>query len=128
MGREITRVLVADQVDPVRVGLKVLLSQAEGLKVTGEATTVTGAFELITVQRPDLILLEWGLPGTEGRPTVKMLRAARPEMTVIALSANPDARREALDAGADAFVSKLDPPDRLLATMHDCVAKRSTLR
>jgi DNA-binding NarL/FixJ family response regulator len=128
MDSETTRVLIADQIDPVRAGLKVLLSQADELTVTGEATTVSGAVELVTEQRPDLILLEWGLPGPEGGSIVNMLRTTRPGMAVIALSANPDAHREALDAGADAFVSKLDPPDRLLATMRDCMAKRDTSR
>lgn len=120
-----TRVVVADQLEPVRAGLRLLLGQAHGLTVTGEACTAESLVALTNERKPDLVLLEWGLPGSQFRTIVRKLRAARPEMSVIALSANPEVRREALDAGADAFVSKLDPPERLLATMHDCVAKHS---
>jgi DNA-binding NarL/FixJ family response regulator len=120
-----TRVLIADRLEPVRAGLRLLLSQAHGLTVAGEASTAEGVVMLTNERKPDLVLLEWGLPGSQSSAVVRNVRAARPEMPVIALSANPEVAREALDAGADAFVSKLDPPERLLAAMHDCVAKHS---
>jgi DNA-binding NarL/FixJ family response regulator len=41
-----------------------------------------------------------------------------PNLLVVVLSGRPEVRREALAAGADAFVSKVDPPERLLAALH----------
>ena len=49
---------------------------------------------------------------------------ASPESFVVALSGLPEARREALAAGADAFVSKGDPPEKLLAAVRGCRRKR----
>jgi DNA-binding NarL/FixJ family response regulator len=124
MEREATTVLIADRLPQVRAGLRLLLDQSTEWSVAGEVANAASAAKVATERRPDLVLLEWGLPGAKRGAIIGVLRAARPEVTVVALSADPDARRDALNAGADGFVSKLDPPDRLLATMRDCVARK----
>jgi hypothetical protein len=48
---------------------------------------------------------------------LSLLRGACPDLCVIALSGRPEARQAAIYAGADAFVSKADPPERLLMTI-----------
>ncbi len=67
---------------------------------------------------PDLLLLDWELPGMNGRDLLLQVRALCPHVKVIALSVTPEAREEALAAGADGFVSKGDPPDCLLMAIH----------
>ena len=124
MNRDTTSVLIADKVPHVRSALRLLLCQASDFAVVGEAADTAHAAALALEQCPDLVLLEWELPGQNGSSAVTKLEAAQPGLTVIAVSARPEARGAALAAGADAFVSKLDPPERLLATMRDCVAKR----
>jgi len=64
---------------------------------------------------PDLVLLDWELPGLAGPRLLITLRATCPDLLVIVLSGRPGAQRAALAAGADAFASKSDPPERLLA-------------
>jgi DNA-binding NarL/FixJ family response regulator len=66
---------------------------------------------------PDLLLLGWELPGLAGADLLPALRRACSNLCVIVLSGRPEARREALAAGADAFVSKVAPPERLLAAI-----------
>ena len=85
----------------------------------GEAEDVEQALEQVTGQRPDLVLLDWELPGQNGDSALVELRTAQPELVVIVLSGRPEARRAALAAGADAFVSKGDPPERLLAVVDE---------
>jgi DNA-binding NarL/FixJ family response regulator len=111
------RVLIADDEPRVRSALRLLLRQHPGIAVTGEANNVELALELAARQRPDLVLLDWELSGRNGTTTLKRLRAVRQGIMVIALSGRPEARRAALDAGVDAFVSKGDPPERLLSTL-----------
>lgn len=124
MGDNETRVLIADKVPHIRSALRLLLCQAPDVIVVGEAADVEHAVALAQEQRPDLVLLEWELPGQNGSFAVTEMEAARPGLMVIALSARLEARRAALAAGADVFVSKLDPPERLLAAVRDCAGRK----
>jgi DNA-binding NarL/FixJ family response regulator len=108
------RILVADDLAQVRYALRILLHHESGLQVVAEAAD---AEELLTLTRafaPDLLLLQWRLDGGSGADLMPRLRRICPGLHIIALSAQPEARRPALDAGADAFVCKADPPERLL--------------
>jgi DNA-binding NarL/FixJ family response regulator len=100
--------------------LRLVLCQSQDLIVVGEAANAESAVALAQQMRPDVILVEWELPGANGIPVAAVLKAAGSRPAVIATSARPEARRAALAAGADAFVSKLDPPERVLAAMREC--------
>lgn len=126
------RVLIADDQPQVRSALRLLLKQEPGVTVVGEAEDTQQALELADGQRPDLVLLDWELPGpwsagplkNAGQRLLPALRARCPRVTVVALSGRPEARQAALDAGADAFVSKGDPPERVLATVKNCIREQ----
>ena len=108
------RVLLADDQAPVRSALGLLLAQELDIDVVGEADASNSLLHRVEQTRPDLVLLDWELPGTA--PTLlPALRARCPGIKVIALSGQPGARQAALHAGADAFVSKMDPAEYLLA-------------
>ena len=114
------RVLVADNDVRVRSALQTLLKQEPGLMV-GECSDLESLVVQSKEFNPDLVLLDWEL---RGRPATALLFAAhapnfRPK--TIVLSGRPEAEQAALAAGADAFVSKADPPDRLLSTLRELV-------
>ncbi|MBC7334651.1 MAG: response regulator transcription factor [Clostridia bacterium] len=111
------RVLIADGRARVRSALRLLLIQEPGVSVVGEAEDAARALSLALERRPDLVLLDWELPPLGGPAVLARLRTARPGLAVIALSGWPEARRAALASGVDAFVSKGDPPERLLAAV-----------
>ena len=111
------RILVADGQSKVRHALCVLLKQQPGLEIVGEAAS---ALELLTQTekcRPDLILLHWRLRDLTTFDLLPVLRRRCPGLRLIALSARRETCQAAMDAGADAFVCKMDPPDRLLAAI-----------
>ena len=114
------RVLLADDQTKVRSALRLLLEQEPGLSVVGEAAEAEDLLVQVEVTQPDLVLLDWELPGLRTDDRLSVLRALCPQLKVIALSGQPEARRAALSAGADAFVSKGEPPERLLAALEDC--------
>ena len=114
------RVLLADDQSKVRSALRLLLEQQPGTQVLGEAVDTTGLLDWVTVTCPDVVLLDWELPGLGVDRLLPTLRELCPCLKVIALSGRPEARQAALDAGVDAFVSKGDPPERLLAAVNDC--------
>jgi DNA-binding NarL/FixJ family response regulator len=120
MGENRIRVLIADDHPRVRSALRLLLQEELDAIVVGEASNLEQAMELAGVKEPDLVLLDWELLAQDGANALTGLRTALPGLAVIALSGRPGARRKALAAGADAFVSKGDPPERLLTSVHNC--------
>jgi DNA-binding NarL/FixJ family response regulator len=114
------RILLADDQPKVRFALRVLLDRQPGLQVETEAVDADELLAQAQATGPDLVLLSWELPGLAAPGSLSALHRACPGLLVIALSGRPEARRAALDAGADAFVSKGDPPERLLAAIADC--------
>ncbi len=100
------------------------MEQEPGMNVVGEAAEADDLLAQVEATQPDLVLLDWELPDQGGAATLAGLRTAQPGLVVIALSGRPEARQAALDAGADAFVSKGDPPERLLAAVDDCCCQR----
>jgi DNA-binding response OmpR family regulator len=113
------RILLADDQPKVRFALRVLLERQSGYEVVGEAISAEDTLAQVQASSPDLVLIGWELPGLAGMDLLPALRRSRPGLIIIALSGRPEARRVALTAGADAFVSKADPPERLLAAIAD---------
>ena len=111
------RVLIADDQPTVRYALRILLGNQVGVEIVGEAEN---AGELILQTRktyPDLVLLDWELPGLAEAGSLVRLRQVSQGLIVIALSGRSESRRAAMAVGVNAFVSKVEPPERLLAAM-----------
>ena len=111
------RILLADDEPRVRFALRVLLEREPGFAVVGEAVDRSGLLDLVALTLPDLVLLGWELPGLAAAHPLALLRRIHPDVSVIALSVRSEARHAALSAGANAFVSKADPPERLMAAI-----------
>jgi DNA-binding NarL/FixJ family response regulator len=118
------RILLADGRPKVRFALRVLLERRPQLEVVGEVSNVYQLLAQVGMICPDLVLLGWELPGLAVLDSLKLLYSACPGLSVIALSGRPEARQAALGAGADGFVSKTDPPERLIAAIDACCANR----
>lgn len=101
-----------------RSALRLLLEQ-EGFDVVGEASDADELLMMLAAAKPHLLLLDWGLPGSRGDELLSSLRNLRPDLVVIALSGRPEVRKVALSAGARSFVSKGDPPEKLLNALSE---------
>ena len=108
------RVILADDQAKVRSALRLLLEHRPDVEILGEAVDATGLLDWVKAVCPDLVLLAWELPGLPAAALLPLLHNHCPGLRVIALSSRPEAHQAALDAGADAFVSKGDPPEKLL--------------
>lgn len=116
------RVVVADSRHRVRSALRLLLELEQPLQVAGEATTMTELVQLVSLTRPEIVLLDWELPGLActGIPAgseqhiVQTLRKAAPGVLVVALSGRPEARQDALRSGVDMFICKGNHPGELM--------------
>ena len=120
------RVLVAEGQSKVRFAIRVLLARQAGCEIVGETENAEELLVKAEATRPDLVLLCWELPGLAKTDVLASLRKASPGVYIVTLSGWPDTRRAALGAGADAFVSKADPPERLLEAVHSCGCRQAT--
>jgi two-component system, OmpR family, KDP operon response regulator KdpE len=111
------RVLVIDDEPPIRKLLRVGLS-AHGYQIT-EASNGKMALELFDEQRPDLIVLDLGLPDMQGHELLRTIRARNDSVPIVVLSSRDDeaGKVQALDSGADDYVTKPFGMDELLARM-----------
>lgn len=115
------RILLADDQNKVRYALRILLCQQPGLEIVGEAPTADDLMMQLRSACPDLTLLDWELPGLAEAGGLAAIRRLCPRVEVVVLSSRPGAGRAAQAAGAHAFVSKSDPPERLLAAVRACI-------
>jgi DNA-binding NarL/FixJ family response regulator len=111
------RVLIADNQPKVRLALRILLEQEHAVIGFGEASDICGLLAEINATCPDLVLLDWGFPGLSGLDLLAAMRRVCPDLRVIALSSQPDEAQTIMDAGVDAFVSKTDLPEQVLAAI-----------
>ncbi|MEO7079045.1 MAG: response regulator [Rhodococcus sp. (in: high G+C Gram-positive bacteria)] len=118
-----TRVLVVDDEPQIVRALRINLS-ARGYDVV-TADTGTGALRAIASERPDVVVLDLGLPGLGGLEVLAGLRGWS-DVPVIVLSARTDSsdKIEALDAGADDYVTKPFGMDEFLARLRVAVRRR----
>jgi two-component system response regulator NreC len=103
-----TRILIADDHPVLRSGLRVLLGADPDLEVVGEAGTGEEALRLAEELRPDVVLLDIGMPGESGIETVRRLKAKLPELVVLFLTVHEEEGMllEALGAGGDGYLIK----------------------
>jgi DNA-binding NarL/FixJ family response regulator len=87
--------------------------------IVGEATAAAEALTLAATVRPDVILVDLGLPDGDGIDLVRSLRQMLPEArcVVLTLDDSPQQRSRALSTGAIGFVGKHEPTDVLLAAI-----------
>jgi two-component system, OmpR family, KDP operon response regulator KdpE len=111
------RVLVIDDEPPIRKLLRVGLS-AHGYE-TLEAANGQTALVLLSEQKPDLVILDLGLPDMEGNELLRAIRGRNDGVPIVVLSSRDDeaGKVQALDSGADDYVTKPFGMDELLARM-----------
>ena len=103
-----TRVLIADDHPVLRSGLRILLAADPDLEVVGEAGTGEETLLLAEELRPDVVLLDIGMPGESGIETVRRLKAKLPALRVLFLTMHEEEGMllEALNAGGDGYLIK----------------------
>ena len=108
------RVLVVDDDADVRAALRLVLLQQPDIATVSIVDSVDNLLVQVVASAADVVLLDWDGCASDAGDSVLLARRLRPELAVIALSARPEARQHALVSGATAFVSKGDPPERVL--------------
>ncbi|MFJ9854497.1 response regulator [Streptomyces sp. NPDC101150] len=110
------RILIVDDQQLVRMGLRMLFEQAQDIEIQGEADNGAEAVRLAERLTPDVILMDLRMPGMDGITATRRILATRPATRVVALTTfdDDDHLFPALAAGACGFLVKDTPPTKLL--------------
>jgi DNA-binding NarL/FixJ family response regulator len=108
------RILIADRQEATRSALRMLLHEEDGLRVVSEAADSEDLVRQLATVLPDVIVLDWDLPGAPVEKLLTRIRDLDHHIHVVVLSARPEDATKVLEAGADAFFSKAHPPRQLV--------------
>ncbi len=113
------RLFLVDDHAVVRSGLRMLLATEEDVDIIGEAGTAAEALAATTDLKPDVILMDIGLPDKSGIDATRDIKAQFPEVAIVALTIHEDEEYffKMLEAGASGYVPKRAAPEELLTAI-----------
>jgi DNA-binding NarL/FixJ family response regulator len=120
-------VLLADDHDLVRHGLRVLIAQEPGWKICGEAKTGTEAVQTAIRLRPQIAVVDYKLPGLDGLEVTRRIRKCLPDCEVLIFTGSGESDeliREAFASGAKGFILKTDAGKFLLDALRSLAEHR----
>jgi len=108
MAQHVCRIVLVDDHDVVRAGLKALFDAAGDLEIVGEASTSAEAIRRTGLESPDVVILDVRLPDGSGIDTCREIKKRWPSTSVLILTsyADEDALLESSDAGASGYILK----------------------
>ena len=111
------RVLIVDDQPRARQSLQALLATKFQPLEMHEAANGAEAMKSVEEWLPDIVLMDARMPELDGIEATRRIKRQRPRLTVIVLSMYAEYKSDALAAGADGFITKGEPPERLLAVL-----------
>jgi len=114
-----TRLLLVDDHAVVRSGLRMLLENEHEIEIVGEAGNAEEAIEAATHLKPNLILMDIGLPDLSGIDATREIKKRLPDVSIVALTIHEDEEYffKMLEAGASGYVPKRAAPEELLTAI-----------
>ena len=113
------RILLVDDHEVVRVGVRALIDRQPGMEVVGEASNVRDALRQTGQLLPDVVVLDIRLPGGSGLDACRQIKTNHPEIRIIILTSFPDDEVlfDAIACGADGYVLKQIGSDDLIQAL-----------
>jgi DNA-binding NarL/FixJ family response regulator len=123
------RVLIVDDDDLMRAGLRGVLSSNDGIEVVGEARDGRDALYRARMLKPDVVLMDVRMPDLDGISATRELLATAPQVRVVVLTTfeQDDYIFGALSAGASGFLLKRSKPEELITAIHTVAAGEALL-
>ncbi|MFF0866624.1 response regulator [Nonomuraea sp. NPDC003560] len=123
------KVVIADDEDLIRAGLRVIIDAEPGLRVVGEAGDGAAVLPVVRRERPDVVLMDVRMPAMDGIQATRRLVTLDdpPKVLVVTTFENDDHVYDALRAGASGFLLKRTRPDDLIQAIRLVAAGESLL-
>lgn len=117
-------ILIVDDHDIVRDGLKMLISEHEDMVVAGEADNGKTAISLLQKGEWDVVLLDMSMPGRSGTDLIKQIRAEKPKLPVLIISMHKEEQYAArtLQSGASGYLCKINASEKLIDAIRKVVS------
>ncbi|WP_457093257.1 response regulator [Microvirga sp. P5_D2] len=121
-----TRILIADDHDVVRSGVRTILEGHGGWEIVGEARDGKEAIDRALATRPDIVVIDYGLPLINGVEVTRQIRSRLPgvEVLVFTMHDTDSLIRDVLEAGARGFLLKSDAMQFLVAAVESLTAHK----
>jgi two-component system response regulator NreC len=118
------RLILVDDHEVVRSGLRMLLASESEIEIVAEAGSAVEAIAAVQEHQPDVVLMDIGLPDMSGIDATKELKKTNPESAVVALTIHEDEEYffRMLEAGASGYVPKRAAPEELLTAIQVAAA------
>jgi DNA-binding NarL/FixJ family response regulator len=113
------RIFVASKDSDFRMALQMLLGSEPGMVVIGMSDRVEGLCTMMGASQPDVLLLDYELTQQTTNQIISDIHQQKCQCRIVVLSIDPQVREPTLAAGADGFINKNYPPDKLLPTLRD---------
>jgi CheY-like chemotaxis protein len=128
--RALVRVALADDDALARVAIGAMLESADWLELVGDAPGVEDIVELVAVKRPEVVVVDWMMPGGGGREAARRILELRPDTLIVALTSSDsrDALDEMIAAGASCLVAKGGSAKQLTQTIGRALRASRTAR
>jgi DNA-binding NarL/FixJ family response regulator len=114
------RIMLVDDHEVVRGGIRRLLEQVKGFEVVAEAASGEAAYQMMGTVEFDVAVVDISLPGMSGIETVRRMRVRNPRAKLLIFSVHESASvvQRALDAGANGYLSKASVGDEMATAVH----------
>lgn len=118
-GEPVIRVVIADDHPVLRLAVRHRLEAEDDIEVLAEAGSGREAVAIVRAVQPDLVILDYQMPNLDGLEAARAIHEALPNIDLVMLTGWEDGElaEAAVRAGVAGFVSKTEPPDRLLETI-----------
>ncbi len=124
---EAARILIVDDQAHARQSLRALLATSPCAGEIRKAANGEEGLRVAEEFQPHVILIDISMPGMDGLQAVRRVKEQWPDIRVIALSMSPEFRQQALQAGAEGFLTIGASPELLLATFEEIATSRPPL-
>jgi len=118
------RLLLVDDHAVVRLGMRMLFESEPDIEIVAEADNARDALVAAEESKPDIVLMDIGLPDTSGIEAARLIKERNPEVAIVALTIHEDKEYffKMLDAGATGYVPKRAAPEELLTAIRAAAA------
>lgn len=118
------KILIVDDQKHARHSLKALLSTLLPASEFSEAENGEQAVSLVEKERPEFVVMDVRMPVMDGMTATRLIKDHWPDVAIVLMSMYGDQQVEAQQAGADAYLTKVEPPEVLLATLDKLLLAR----
>ncbi|HUR44778.1 MAG TPA: response regulator transcription factor [Candidatus Saccharimonadales bacterium] len=125
----VIKVSIVEDDSRARQAMEEILNGTPGFKCGGTHANAQHALTHLPIEKPDVVLMDLGLPDLSGVECIRALKKARPELLVMVLTVHEEPQKilEALQAGASGYLLKRTPPARILEALTELASGGSPM-